>query len=232
MFIFLTKSDSIKEANTVFYASDVIHRINENTLFIDGSNVFMDPSTYELVEVETLPPYFSINKFTYNVEKKEFEYLNEEDEKFDSWIPIRQQRDQLLTQSDFDSEILWPDRWNAKTDIERNIWLKYRQALRDLPEHFLDINSISWPTYSKYENEENILSLEPDYAKLNKEKAIKLLKETDWVELPSVIDTSKTLHLTNYANFEIYRDNLRLIAVHPSSNNDVEWPTIPEERWS
>ena len=64
----------------------------------------------------------------------------------------------------------------------------------------------------------------------NKKQAEKLLQESDWSDKPSVVDTSKPLHLVNAAEWDTYRDALRVIAVLPTST--VEWPTKPEEIWS
>ena len=63
----------------------------------------------------------------------------------------------------------------------------------------------------------------------NKSMAGQLLASTDWVELPSVTDTSNTPHLLNAANFLAYRLSLRAIAVNPPTT--VVWPTIPSETW-
>lgn len=64
----------------------------------------------------------------------------------------------------------------------------------------------------------------------NKSNAIKLLSETDWVELPSVTNASNTPHLINADEFILYRNSLRLIAVNPTET--PVWPTLPAERWS
>lgn len=63
----------------------------------------------------------------------------------------------------------------------------------------------------------------------NKSMAGQLLASTDWVELPSVTDTSNTPHLLNAADFLAYRLSLRAIAVNTPTA--VVWPTIPSEVW-
>ena len=65
---------------------------------------------------------------------------------------------------------------------------------------------------------------------LNKQQAIGLLSQTDWVEVPSVANTAINPHLTNVAEFLTYRNQLRVIAVNPTAN--VTWPTMPTEQWS
>jgi hypothetical protein len=64
----------------------------------------------------------------------------------------------------------------------------------------------------------------------NKQQAERLLAESDWTDKPSVTDISKPLHLVNAAEWDTYRDALRMIAVVPTVT--VEWPTKPEEVWS
>lgn len=63
-----------------------------------------------------------------------------------------------------------------------------------------------------------------------KAQAEKLLAQTDWVEVPSVSDTTKIPHLANYDEFMTYRLALRAIAVTPSATI-TEWPTLPTENW-
>jgi len=64
----------------------------------------------------------------------------------------------------------------------------------------------------------------------NKQRAMSLLSESDWVEVPSVSDTSTEPYLVNKAEFDAYRVALRVIAVHPTP--DAEFPTKPDEVWS
>lgn len=65
----------------------------------------------------------------------------------------------------------------------------------------------------------------------NKQRAEELLKPTDWVEIPSVSDTSLTPHLVNFAEFMTYRLALRAIAVNPPVTVE-NWPVKPDENWS
>ena len=66
----------------------------------------------------------------------------------------------------------------------------------------------------------------------NKATAMSLLSATDWVELPSVINTVDGPHLTNQADFLTYRNALRMIAVTPPSTPVDPWPTKPAEQWA
>lgn len=63
-----------------------------------------------------------------------------------------------------------------------------------------------------------------------KTKATGFLQATDWVEIPSVKDTTVTPHLVNQADFITYRLALRAIAVNPTVLPN--WPTIPTEQWA
>jgi hypothetical protein len=71
----------------------------------------------------------------------------------------------------------------------------------------------------------------PPTAEQNKEKAEKLLKESDWVEAPSVSNLAITPHLTNASEFVSWRASVRAIAVHPVAGNLV-WPVKPTNVWS
>lgn len=85
--------------------------------------------------------------------------------------------------------------------------------------------------YEVYELDPEQIAYNEEQAKQrNKTQAESLLKESDWSDKPSVVDTSKALHLVNAAEWDTYRDALRMIAVVPTVT--VEWPTKPEELWS
>jgi hypothetical protein len=68
-------------------------------------------------------------------------------------------------------------------------------------------------------------------AQENKEKAIRKLTKTDWVEIPSVTDISTTPHLLNKDEFLAFRNSMRAIAVNPVEGN-IEFPPYPTEQWS
>jgi hypothetical protein len=80
-------------------------------------------------------------------------------------------------------------------------------------------------TVTKEEQETaHLAKLDADKAQANKDKASKLLAETDWVVLPDV------LTLTNKDEFIAYRAALRDIAVNPTAS--VEFPVRPETVWA
>lgn len=64
----------------------------------------------------------------------------------------------------------------------------------------------------------------------NKQEAMRFLKETDWVEVPSVSNTENIPHLSNFADFMTYRMALRMIAVAPDA--EVVFPEKPAESWA
>jgi hypothetical protein len=64
---------------------------------------------------------------------------------------------------------------------------------------------------------------------MNKAKAVGLLMETDFVEVPSVSDPESDPYLTNKADFVPYRNALRKIAVNPTPES--VFPDKPEEVW-
>ena len=95
-------------------------------------------------EVEAIEnsPYF---QYPYTIEEltEEEIAINREKKRQLDWIPFREQRDQLLKESD----------WTQISDYaliseeERVLWEEYRQLLRDLPETYPDPADIVWPTH-------------------------------------------------------------------------------------
>lgn len=59
------------------------------------------------------------------------------------WADVRDQRDQLLAESDV---YVLPDRWAVLTSDQQQAWANYRQALRDIPQNFSDPADVVWPT--------------------------------------------------------------------------------------
>ena len=68
-------------------------------------------------------------------------------------------------------------------------------------------------------------------AEFNKNKALFLIQDTDWVNQPDVYDTSLTPHLLNRDEFIQYRVALRAISVSPTSGN-ITYPVKPTAKWS
>lgn len=76
----------------------------------------------------------------------------------------------------------------------------------------------------------NFFDYPPPTSTENKLKAVSLLKETDWVTFPDVVNTSLTPHLLNQDEFIEYRRQLRAISVDPIDGY-INWPVIPNEKW-
>jgi hypothetical protein len=71
----------------------------------------------------------------------------------------------------------------------------------------------------------------PATTEQNKRKAMALLQETDWIELPSISDNSNSPYLVNANEFIIYRKILRIIAIN-SQEGDIIWPEKPTTIWN
>lgn len=66
----------------------------------------------------------------------------------------------------------------------------------------------------------------------NKQKAVRLLNESDWTATATIADPAvSNPYLMNQAEFLAYRSELREIAVNPQ-DGFLTWPTKPNEVWS
>lgn len=65
----------------------------------------------------------------------------------------------------------------------------------------------------------------------NKLRAFERLQNTDWVEVPSVTDVTKTPHLLNYEEFLEFRLEARNRVVNPQAGILI-WMKKPQEQWS
>jgi hypothetical protein len=71
----------------------------------------------------------------------------------------------------------------------------------------------------------------PPTAEENKTKAMRLLSESDWTDLPAVTDPTKSdPYLVNVEEFNVYRNALRKNAISPR-NGVMDWPVKPNEEW-
>lgn len=72
----------------------------------------------------------------------------------------------------------------------------------------------------------------PPTAEQNKNKAVRLLNESDWTATATIADPAvSNPYLMNQAEFLTYRSELREIAVDPQ-DGFLTWPTKPNEVWS
>lgn len=85
---------------------------------------------------------------------------------------------------------------------------------------------------SVYKNGQFVAKENLKSADENKAQAIALLKQTDWVELPSVADPSQSNpYLDNQAEFIAWRSQVRAIAVNPIDGDISIFSEIPQEVW-
>jgi hypothetical protein len=98
-------------------------------------------------EVEAIEnsPYF---QFPYTIEEltEEEIAINREKKRQLDWIPFREQRDQLLRESDW-TQI---SDYALVSEEEKALWAEYRQALRDLTETYPNSEDIIWPEVPVY----------------------------------------------------------------------------------
>lgn len=74
--------------------------------------------------------------------------------------------------------------------------------------------------------------LPPPSALQNKNNAVRLLTETDWISIPDVADSAlSNPYLMNQSEFFAYRSQLRQIAVNPTAGVIV-FPVQPIAVWS
>ena len=79
---------------------------------------------------------------------------------------------------------------------------------------------------------EPIPPIVPPSAQKNKDKAVRLLSESDWTATESIIDPAvSNPYLTNQPEFLAYRSALRDIAINPVEGF-LTWPAKPNEVWS
>ena len=65
----------------------------------------------------------------------------------------------------------------------------------------------------------------------NKQKAISLLQQTDWTQIPSVSDPAlSNPYLENKNEFDVYRNSIRQYALNPVAG-DINWAMLPNEIW-
>jgi len=86
------------------------------------------------------------------------------------------------------------------------------------------------PTENEVQDEITMLTLQQPIIDC-KNKASKLLYETDWTTIPDVADPIKSSpYLLNPDDFATYRSDVRKLAVNPVAN--PVWPVLPTAQWS
>jgi hypothetical protein len=90
------------------------------------------------------------------------------------------------------------------------------------------LKSLWQAEHDKYQ--EYLTTVEYNPKRMNKTIARKILNQTDWVEMPSVTDTSTKPFLTNKAEFDSYRARIRALLVD-APDTLYEFPAIPSPVW-
>jgi hypothetical protein len=143
-------------------------------------------------EVEAIEnsPYF---QFPYTIEDltEEEIAINREKKRQLDWIPFREQRDQLLKDSDW-TQI---SDYALVTEEEKVLWAEYRQALRDLPETYPNSEDIVWP--SKPQPEPVVIFTEPTPEPEVIEEPVITFNETPVVEEPVVFNYTSSSFSSN-----------------------------------
>lgn len=75
------------------------------------------------------------------------------------WQEVRNTRDSFLAESDL---YILPDRWATYNQDEQQAWKVYRQALRDVPQTFIDPLEVVWPQKPWVESMESIKPSTPE----------------------------------------------------------------------
>jgi len=113
------------------------HYIQDNPLEYDWITQRLVKGDFEPIENS---PYY---QFPYTIEEltEEEIAINREKKRQLDWIPFREQRDQLLRESDW-TQI---GDYSLISSEEKALWAAYRQELRDLPETYPNSADIVWP---------------------------------------------------------------------------------------
>jgi len=114
------------------------HYIQDNPPEYDWITQRLVKGDFEPIENS---PYY---QFPYTIEEltEEEIAINREKKRQLDWIPFREQRDQLLRDSDW-TQI---GDYSLVSEEEKVLWAAYREELRDLPESYPDPADIVWPS--------------------------------------------------------------------------------------
>lgn len=107
----------------------------------------------------------------------------------------------------------------------------YEQAF-EVVDKFADYTDADGNVVTKAEQEAAAIAADEAAKKVAvKAHAEQLLKDTDYLEGPSVSDSTKSVYLANLAEIVDYRVALRAIAVNPPVVV-TEWPVKPDNVWA
>ena len=133
----------------------------------------------------------------------------------------------ITPQPTVDNPVLQFVREVAPELTNKGVW-EQRWEVTDRYQEYTDSDG---EVVTKEEQETNAVLQDNELKKqANKLQAERLLLETDWVENPSVSNTSLIPHLDNIGQFMEYRLALRAIAVNPPVLVQP-WPQAPVKIW-
>lgn len=116
-----------------------------------------------------------------------------------------------------------------------NVWLPYDQSTQVLEScaPYIQADDVTHWVYTVQVRDmtpEEKAAYANNLRQQNKTQAELLLQAADWTQQPDVANPEVYPHLTNQADFTVYRAALRAIAVNPPVSV-TDWPAKPEEAW-
>lgn len=138
----LTLRHNLRPGNHDILLGYGFHHVYDNPPEYDWITQRLIKGVFEPIENS---PYY---QFLYTIEELTPEEIaiNQEKKRQLDWIPFREQRDQLLRNSDW-TQI---GDYSLISAEEKALWAAYRQELRDLPETYPNSADIVWPDVPVY----------------------------------------------------------------------------------
>jgi hypothetical protein len=127
-------------SNFYTFPDDILKTYGWLPLTVENENkpVFVS-SSYIIEEDGVIEVIITRDKTVEEIEEKAAKELEMQ------WYQIRNQRDELLKQSDL---LVLIDKWETLTEERKEEIRVYRQALRDIPQSFESPEDVVWPNLS------------------------------------------------------------------------------------
>lgn len=124
-------------------------------------------------------------------------------------------------------------------DSEMNVgWIEFvtsfdgttpqNQNITELPAWAVEASAV-WDQ-ADYENKNPPPPTDAELIQACQIQAEQYLQQTDWSEIPSVVDTTSPTYLVNSQEFVQYRIQVRALRLNPVTN--PVFPTMPSPQWS
>lgn len=110
--------------------------LQEKNLFKVIDHIEHNSAYKTLINLDT-PKLIDGSLYTVELIDKSFTEINN-----NRWKEKRKIRDDLLKNSDI---YVLSDRWENYDQITKDLWTKYRQKLRDLPQNHINPDDVVWP---------------------------------------------------------------------------------------